>query len=65
MRALAGHAFVVVHAVGFLMLPVHVPVVQVVHVVVMDHRFMAAPGAMGVRVPFRRLMCCVRCHGHS
>jgi len=48
--ALAASALVVVHPVGRGMLPVHMPVVQIVHVVGMEHRCMPTTGAVGVMV---------------
>jgi hypothetical protein len=50
--ALAGSALVVVHSVAGPMFPVHVPVVQIVHVVAMQHGCMPTAGAVGVVVLF-------------
>ena len=64
MEALAARALVVVHPVGRAMLPVHMPVVQIVHVVGMEDRCVATTGAVGVMVLFR-LAVLGRRHGDS
>ena len=48
--AATSGAFVVVHSLVGAMLAVHVAIMQVVHVVGVQHRFVSTPWAMGVRV---------------
>ena len=54
MRAAALVALVVVHTVAGHMFPVHVTVVQVVDVVPVHDRVVAAAGTVGVAMHFRR-----------
>jgi hypothetical protein len=49
-RAAAGVAFVVVHALIGAMLAVQMAVMQVVNVVPVQHRFVSTPRAVGVTV---------------
>lgn len=56
MGALTSGALVVVDAVGVLVLVVQMPVVQVVDVVVVQDRLVAAAGAVGVPVLLGRAM---------
>ena len=50
-RAATGGAFVVVHPLVGAMLAVHMAVMQIVHVITVQHRFVPTPRTVGVAVP--------------